>query len=75
MFLKVRLILKKISLKKYFFFFACRIISGILCDVGTFALMINIFGINDIIAKIVTQVMVVVLNYVFSKIVIFRKKW
>ena len=69
----------KTNTKKDFFkeivsFFACRILSGILCDVGTFALMINVFGINDIIAKIVTQVMVVVLNYVFSKIVIFRKK-
>ena len=65
---------KKDFFKEIVYFFACRVLSGILCDVGTFALMINVLGINDIIAKIVTQVMVVVLNYVFSKIVIFRKK-
>ncbi len=55
-------------------FFLARIVSGILCDVGTFALMVKVFHINDIIAKIVTQVMVIVVNYVFSKLFIFKKK-
>ena len=55
-------------------FFACRVLSGILCDVGTFALMVKVLNINDIIAKIVTQIMVVILNYVLSKLVIFKKK-
>ena len=65
---------KKDFFKEIVYFFACRILSGILCDVGTFALMINVFGINDIIAKIVTQIMVIILNYVFSKVIIFKKK-
>ena len=34
---------------------------------------INVFKINDVIAKIVTQVLVIVLNYVFSKLIIFKK--
>lgn len=55
-------------------FFLARIVSGILCDVGTFALMVKVFNINDLFAKIVTQVMVVIVNYVFSKLIIFRKK-
>ncbi len=55
-------------------FFLARVITGILCDVGTFALMVKVFNINDIFSKIVTQVMVVVLNYIFSKFVIFKKK-
>ena len=55
-------------------FFACRVLSGILCDVGTFALMVKVLNINDVIAKIVTQIMVVILNYVLSKLVIFKKK-
>ena len=54
-------------------FFLARVLSGILCDVGTFAVMIKVFKINDIIAKIVTQVMVVILNYILSKFVIFKK--
>lgn len=65
---------KKDFLKEIFSFFSCRVLSGILCDVGTFALMINVLGINDIIAKIVTQIMVIILNYVFSKLIIFKKK-
>lgn len=55
-------------------FFLARIVSGALCDVGTFALMVKVLNINDIIAKIVTQVMVVIVNYIFSKLIIFRGK-
>lgn len=69
----------KTDTKKAFFmemitFFLARIASGILCDVGTFALMVKVFHINDIVSKIVTQIMVVVVNYVFSKLFIFKKK-
>lgn len=58
--------------KELISFFACRILSGALCDVGTFAVMVKVLNINDIIAKIVTQVMVIVVNYVFSKLIIFK---
>ena len=63
----------KAVLKEMVSFFLARVISGILCDVGTFALMVKVFHINDIFSKIVTQVMVVIVNYVFSKLIIFRK--
>lgn len=55
-------------------FFLARIASGILCDVGTFAIMVKVLHINDIISKIITQVMVVIVNYIFSKLIIFKKK-
>lgn len=55
-------------------FFLARILSGILCDVGTFALMVNVLHINDMISKVVTQVMVVIVNYIFSKFFIFKNK-
>ena len=61
-------------IKEMMSFFACRVLSGILCDVGTFALMVKVLNINDVIAKIVTQIMVVILNYVLSKLVIIKKK-
>ena len=64
---------KKELLKECASFFLARIVSGITCDVGTFALMVKVFHINDIVSKIVTQVMVVIVNYVFSKFVVFRK--
>ena len=68
----------KTNTKKEFFkeissFFFARILSGILCDVGTFALMVEVFKINDILSKIVTQVMVIIVNYIFSKIFVFKK--
>jgi len=64
---------KKETTKELASFFLFRIISGILCDQGTFALMIKVFHINDIISKIVTQILVIVVNYIFSKFIIFRK--
>lgn len=65
---------KKAFFKEMISFFLARILSGILCDVGTFALMVKVININDIIAKVVTQVMVVIVNYIFSKLIIFRNK-
>ena len=61
-------------MKEMVSFFLARIVSGVLCDVGTFALMVKVLNINDIIAKFVTQVMVVIVNYIFSKLIIFRGK-
>ena len=64
---------KKAFFKEMLSFFAARVISGILCDVGTFALMVKVLKINDVISKLVTQVMVVIVNFVFSKLIIFKK--
>ena len=60
-------------LREMISFFGCRIFTAVL-DTLLFALMVKVMGINDLIAKCVTQVIVIVLNYVFSKILIFRKK-
>ena len=57
-----------------FSFIFARLFTGALCDIGLFALMINILGINDIVSKITTQILVVILNYVLSKLVIFKKE-
>ena len=65
---------KKDLIKECVSFFLARIVSGIACDVGTFALMVKVFHINDIFSKIVTQVMVVVVNYLFSKFIVFKKE-
>lgn len=65
---------KKEVIKECISFFLARIVSGILCDVGTFALMVDVLHINDIVSKVVTQVMVVIMNYVFSKFIVFKKE-
>ena len=64
----------KQTIKEFASFVFARLFTGALCDVGLFALMIHILNINDIVSKITTQVLVVVLNYVLSKLVIFKNK-
>ena len=53
-------------------FFGCRVFSGVL-DTGLFALFVNVLHFNDFIVKIFTQILVVILNYFFSKLIIFKK--
>lgn len=61
-------------IKEFSMFIICRIISGITCDIGTFALLVKVLRVHDLIAKVVTILMVVIVNYLFSKFLIFRKK-
>lgn len=56
-----------------FKFYGCRIFSGVI-DIGLFALLVSVFHFNDVIVKVFTQVLVVILNYFFSKLLIFKNK-
>lgn len=62
------------TIKELTSFIVSRIGTGLLCDILIFALMINILMINDVISKITTQVLVVVLNYVIGKFIVFKGK-
>ena len=53
-------------------FVSCRVASGAM-ETVILLLTVDILGWNGNIWKLVTQVMVVVLNYVFSKLIVFRK--
>ena len=53
-------------------FVGARLVSG-LCDLGFMIFAVEIIHMNDFIAKIITNVFVVVINYLFSKLVIFKK--
>jgi putative flippase GtrA len=59
-------IIKEISL-----FFGGRLFSGIV-DTGLLYVMVDILTIGDFISKITTQIIVVILNYVISKLVVFK---
>ena len=59
-------------LKEVILFFSGRIFSGVV-DTGLMYLFIDILTIGDFISKIIIQVIVVVLNYVFSKLIVFKK--
>jgi putative flippase GtrA len=59
-------ILKEMSL-----FFGGRIFSGVV-DTALMYLFIDVMMIGDTISKIVVQVIVVILNYIFSKLIVFK---
>lgn len=52
-------------------FVAARLFSG-LCDLGFMIFAVEVIHMNDFIAKIITNVFVVVINYLFSKLFIFK---
>lgn len=59
-------------LKEIFTFVNCRLLSGVI-DMATMFILVEAININDMYAKVFTQVIVVILNYVFSKLIIFKK--
>ena len=59
-------------LKEASLFYGGRIFSGIV-DTGLMYLFIGILSIGDFTSKIIIQVIVVILNYVFSKLIVFKK--
>ena len=63
---------KPIALEMISFYIA-RIVSLICCDIVLFYLMVEICHINDVITKLILQVVVIVMNYVLSKFMIFKK--
>lgn len=60
-------ILKEMSL-----FFGGRIFSGVV-DTTLMYLFIDVLVIGDLISKTVVQIIVIILNYVFSKWIVFKK--
>lgn len=61
----------KFILKELTSFMSCRILSGTI-ELILMYIMINFMLINDFIVKIITNIVVVVLNFIFSKLIIFK---
>ena len=59
-------------LKEIISFVGFRIVSGLI-DMGFMYITVSILLLNDTIMKILSNVVVVILNYVFSKLFIFKK--
>lgn len=49
-------------------------VTTLLMDMGVMALTVSVFHMNDRIAKLLSQVVVTIGNYVISKFLVFRKK-
>ena len=54
-------------------FFLCRLATGVL-DWAWMLLFVNILHFNDVLMKAVANIIVILANYIFSKLVIFKKK-
>lgn len=59
--------------KEMFSFFGFRILSLFL-DMGFMYIFVDILHLNDIIMKLVSNVLIVIANYIFSKLFVFRNK-
>ena len=68
----------KIVWKELGMFLGARIFSGIF-EIGLFPVLVwlgmnqSIFGVEGMLAKVVISVLVIILNYIFSKLLVFKK--
>lgn len=60
-------------LKEFYLFVSARIFSGVI-DTLIMFVGIDILKISDLIIKVFANVVVVIINYIFSKLIIFRKE-
>ncbi len=72
-----RLFVFKSKSKKYIkeivSFFSARILT-LLMDMGVMFVLVTILKESDTIAKLLSQIMVIIANYVFSKLFVFKKR-
>ena len=61
-------------LKEITSFFGARVLSLLIFDLAGLSLCIQVFGMKDFTAKLVMNVLVIIFNYMASKLVIFKKK-
>ena len=63
----------KDNFKEMMSFFGCRIATGLM-DVGIMFVFVDVLGHDDMIIKIASNVLVVILNYVGSKLLVFTNR-
>ncbi len=60
------------ALKEAISFFGFRLLS-LVFDMGFMYLLVDVFNINDLFSKVLSNVFVIIINYIFSKVFIFKK--
>ncbi len=69
---KSTVIEKKAVLKEMIDFFKYRILS-FLIDVSLMYMFVSLLKVDDMISKVLVQILIIILNYVFSKIFVFKE--
>ena len=64
---------KNAFLKQFLSFFSMRIATGVL-DLLIMLLFVDVFKFNDLLIKILSNILVIILNYIFSKFWVFKVK-
>lgn len=64
---------EKANIKEASKFYLSRV-STLLIDMGLMFVFVTKLGVNDKVMKLVVQVVVTILNYIFSKFIVFREK-
>ena len=54
-------------------FFLCRLITGLI-DVFIMFVFVDILALNDVVIKTISNILVIILNYIASKLFIFKAK-
>ena len=54
-------------------FISCRLATGIL-DIVIMFICVDVMEMHALLMKVISNVLVIILNYIFSKLVIFKKK-
>ena len=63
---------KKETFKEGLSFFGFRLLS-LFIDMATMYLLIDVFSWNEMLSKVISNIVVIILNYIFSKLFIFKK--
>lgn len=60
-------------LKELIYFISCRLTTGLI-DLIIMYISVNILNFNDIFMKIISNLIVIIVNYLASKFIVFKKK-
>ena len=63
----------KAVVKELVSFFACRIATGVV-DWACMFLFVEVLRFNDVVIKVLANILVIILNYIASKLLVFRQK-
>ena len=66
-------IVTKELMKEAISFYGCRVFS-LLVEEAMLFILVKKLGINEYIIKVIAQVVIIIMNYVLSKVITFRKK-
>lgn len=62
----------KLILREASAFYLCRLLTGVL-DLGIMLLTVDILGWNDMLMKLLSNILVIILNFAASQVLIFKK--